>query len=83
MKPAVQIGKHGLAATVLQQVEHNLLAHELIKIKVLQSAPLDREQCAHAIAETTGAVLAHRLGRTLLLYRAHPEHPVLALPAQD
>ena len=80
IKPVVHIGKQGLGATLLGQVEECLLAHELIKVKVLQGCPIDKGACAEAIAEATGARLAQNLGRTLLLYRPHPERPVLQLP---
>ncbi len=82
LKPAVTIGKQGLGVAVVAQLEANLLAHELIKIKLLESCPLDKDDCAAAIAEATGAELAQSLGRTQLYYRPHPEHPALALPAE-
>lgn len=79
LKSVVQIGKHGVTDAVLAQVEANLLAHELIKIKVLEGGP-ERDACADAICQATGAVLAQGLGRTLLLYRPHPEQPQLKMP---
>ena len=35
------------------------------------------------IVAATGAVVAQALGRTLLLYRPHSEHPDLKLPASE
>jgi RNA-binding protein len=80
LKPVVQIGKQGLAAPLLREIEECLQAHELIKVRVLESAPLERRACAEAICAATGADLAQSVGRMLLLYRAHPEKPVLELP---
>ncbi len=80
LKAVVQVGKQGLAPALLEQVEASLLAHELIKVRVLETAPLDRRACAESLCAATGAELAQSLGRTLLLYRAHPEKPVLELP---
>ena len=80
LKSVVQIGKHGVTDAVLAQVEANLLAHELIKIRVLEGGP-ERDDCAAAVCGATGAVKAQGLGRTLLLYRPHPERPQLELPA--
>lgn len=81
LKPVVMIGKQGLLDSVVSQLEANLLAHELIKIKILGSCSLDRDACASAIVEATGAELAQSLGRTQLYYRPHPENPELPLPA--
>lgn len=80
LKAIVQVGRNGVSERVLRQVEECLLAHELIKIKVLENCPLDKKACAEAIAPATGAAVAQIIGRTLLLYRPHPESPVLSLP---
>ena len=80
IKPVVKIGKQGMPAALLAQVEECLLAHELIKVKVLESCPVAKDDCAQEIAKATGARLAQAVGRTLLLYRPHPEAPMLQLP---
>ena len=80
IKPVVRIGKQGLAPALLGQVEECLLAHELIKVKVLEGCPMDKHACASMIVDATGAQLAQTVGHTLLLYRPHPERPNLELP---
>ncbi len=80
LKPLVNIGKNGLGGTLLRQVEEGLLANELIKVKVLETCPMDKQTCAKEIGAATGAALAQTLGRTLLFYRPHPEHPVMRFP---
>lgn len=80
LKPLLHIGKHGLAEQVIQQVQVCLEAHELVKIKLLESCPLERDECAGALALATGAAVAQTLGRTVLLYRARAENPSLELP---
>ncbi|HKI99024.1 MAG TPA: ribosome assembly RNA-binding protein YhbY [bacterium] len=77
LKPVTQVGKQGLVESVVAQVEDNLIAHELIKVKVLKTCPHDPQAVAAQIIEQTGAALAQSVGRTLLLYRPHPEQPVL------
>lgn len=79
LRPAITIGKQGLAGAVLAQVEDGLLAHELIKVKVLKTCPLDAGEVAAQLTGGTGAVLAQSVGHTLLLYRPHPERPTIAL----
>ena len=81
IKPLVHIGKQGMASALMGQVEECLLAHELVKVKVLESCPMARDECAQVISQATGALLAQQIGRTLLIYRPHPEEPVLQLPS--
>ena len=81
IKATITVGKNGLGETLFVQVEEVLLAHELIKIKVLETCPIEKGECAKAITEAAGASLAQIVGRTLLMYRPHPENPVLILPS--
>jgi RNA-binding protein len=80
LRPLVQVGKQGVAATVVSLTQECLAAHELVKVKVLEGCPLDRDECAAALAEATGAAVAQTLGRTLLLYLPRPEDPRIKLP---
>jgi RNA-binding protein len=80
LRPLVQVGKHGLVPTVVQQTRECLAAHELIKVKVLEGCALERDDCAAELARATQAVIAQTLGRTILLYRPHPESPTIELP---
>jgi RNA-binding protein len=80
LSPLVQIGKDGLGAGLVAAVKQALLDHELIKIKVLSGAPLDRHEAAEWLVEQTGAALVQVLGNNVLIYQAHPTEPKLALP---
>lgn len=80
LKPRVWVGKQGMAPNLVAQVSASLAAHELIKVKLLESCPLDVGECADSLAAATGASIAQTIGRTVLLYRPHPEHPALHLP---
>lgn len=81
LKPLLQVGQQGPGPAVVAQAQACLAAHELVKVRVLESCPLEREACAQALAQATGAAVAQVLGRTVLLYRPHPEAPLLRLPA--
>lgn len=83
LKPVVVVGKQGVGATLLRHLEESLEAHELVKVKVLQTAPHGPSASGEEIVAATGAVVAQALGRTLLLYRPHPDHPDLKLPAPE
>jgi RNA-binding protein len=80
LKPIVQVGKDGIDEGLIAAVEQALEDHELVKIKVGESARLDRHDAAEAIAHRTSSEVAQVLGNTMLLYRAHPEDPVIVLP---
>jgi RNA-binding protein len=79
-KPVVQIGKEGVTDALVRAASSALLTHELIKVKVLSEAPVDRKDAANELASKTKAVLAQVLGRTFLLYRRHPKKPKIVLP---
>jgi RNA-binding protein len=80
LTPVIQIGKDGITDGVVTATRAALLAHELVKVKLSQDAPIDRKLAGPELASRTGAALAQTLGRTLLLYKRHPNKPKIALP---
>jgi RNA-binding protein len=80
LDPVVQIGKDGVTEGVVKATRGALLAHELVKVKVLPEAPVDRKEVAEDLARKAGAALAQVLGRTFLLYKRHPQKPKIVLP---
>ena len=80
MDPIVHVGKGGMAATIIKQADDALTARELIKGKVLETAPETAREAADALAEAVGAEVVMTIGRTFVLYRRHPEEPVIMLP---
>ncbi len=76
----LQVGHEGVTDAVARQADAQLEAHELIKVKVSENAPQDREEAAAQLAEKCGAHLAQVLGRTALLYRRRKEKPEIVLP---
>ena len=80
LKSVVNVGKQGLTPPMLEHVEDQLLAHELVKVKVLKSCPMDMPALAGAITQATGAAVAQSIGRTVLFYRPHPDAPVIVFP---
>jgi RNA-binding protein len=75
LSPVVQVGKEGVTPAVLKQLDEALLAHELVKVKVGSESPEDRFEAAARVAAGPGVLLAQLLGRTLLVYRKHPDKP--------
>ena len=75
LSPVVQVGKDGVTDAVLRQLDEQLLAHELVKVKVGTESPEDRFEVAERLGASAGARIAQVLGRTVLVYRKHPEKP--------
>ena len=80
LDPLLQIGHEGVTDAVVAQANAQLRRHELIKVRVLESSPLDRREAADELSARSGAALAQVLGRTFLLYKRDPEKPRIELP---
>lgn len=81
LSPVVMIGKEGVTPEVAAAVDRALSDHELIKVRVLETSPLDRHESAEALVDALPkTTIAGELGRIVILYRRHPEKPVIKLP---
>jgi RNA-binding protein len=77
----LRVGHEGVSDAVVQQADALLEARELIKVRVGDNAPEDRQVTAESLAGRTRAHLAQVIGRTALLYRPRSEDPTIVLPA--
>lgn len=75
LSPVVQVGKEGVTEAVLAQLDAQLTAHELVKVRLGAESPEDRFEAAERLGGAAGAQVAQILGRTVLVYRRHPEKP--------
>jgi RNA-binding protein len=82
LNPLVSLGKEGITENLLGAVNEALLAHELIKVRVLENAPLTRQEAAEALPGQVKAELVGLVGRMLILYKRHPNKPKLVLPRE-
>ena len=81
LKPVVLIGAEGIAPSVLTSVREAFNRRELLKVKLQESAPLDVKDAAEELSSrVTGSHSVQTIGRTIVLYRAHPENPEIRLP---
>lgn len=81
LKPVLQIGKDGASAAAIDAVRDAFNARELLKVKVLDSAPEDTAATGRRIAAGIDEVeLVQVIGRTVVLYRPDPDDPEIALP---
>jgi RNA-binding protein len=82
LKPVIHIGKKEIEEALIKEADAALDCHELIKVKLLESCLLDRNEAADMLAGSCNADIAQVLGKTFLLYRpAKP--PVIVLPKAD
>ncbi len=73
LKPSVMIGKEGVTPRLMEFLGEAFNRRELVKLKVLDSCPDEIETIAERICKLENSELVQILGRTLLLYRPHPE----------
>lgn len=69
LKPVILIGKKELDDSLIAEANSSLDHHELIKIKLLDSCLIDKQDVAKHLADVCHAEVAQILGRTILLYR--------------
>jgi RNA-binding protein len=80
LRPIVQVGRDGIDDGLVAAIDRALADHELVKIKVAESAALDRHDAATDLAARTRSEVAQVLGNTVLLYRPDPDDPEIELP---
>ncbi len=71
-----QIGKEGIKPAQLNSISDALLAHELVKIKLLKSCELALNAAAIEVARQTHSEIVQLIGRTMILYRASPARKI-------
>lgn len=80
LEPLVQVGKEGVTASVVAAADQALTDHELVKVRLPQVDRDERAEMATLLEQETGAAIAGTMGRIVLLYRRHPNEPVIHLP---
>ncbi|NLC44125.1 MAG: ribosome assembly RNA-binding protein YhbY [Clostridiales bacterium] len=75
-----QIGKGGISASVIKQIEEALEARELIKVHLLDNSDLSPKEACDALAEETGADGVQVVGSKFVLYKKSRENPRIKLP---
>jgi putative YhbY family RNA-binding protein len=70
--PVVSIGTNGLTASVLHEIDVNLTAHELIKVRVFDDDRDERDRLLARVCADLDAAPVQHLGKTLTLWRPSP-----------
>jgi RNA-binding protein len=79
LEPIVHVGHQGATEGVVKALQQALNDHELVKVKFNQNVD-EKSEALEALQKGTGGECAQTLGRTALIYLAHPKKPVLKLP---
>jgi RNA-binding protein len=77
LDPIVRVGHSGIGPGLIAALERALRDHELVKVRLYE--PEDKKALAKALAAQTGADLCGLIGHTAILYRRHPEKPVISI----
>ena len=79
LNPVVMIGNNGLSESVLKEIDTNLNAHELIKIKVMGDDRALRAQMLIDICTQSNATAVNHIGKQLVIYRQSSK-PKIVIP---
>ncbi len=80
LEPSVYLGKGGLTENIIKEVDVNLEARELIKVKLQEGCSLEPKEVANPIAEELGADFVQAIGKKFTLYRESKENKQIELP---
>ena len=71
ISPILNIGKNGVTETLIEELNKQIKANRLVKVRVLKSAEegKDLKAIAEEIADATRSTLIEVRGRTVVLYR--------------
>lgn len=64
-----QIGKDGITINMVKTIEDSLEAHELVKIALLKTCPIDVKEAAFDMSAATNSEVVQVIGKTFVLYR--------------
>ena len=80
METILQVGKGGIGEQLLKQVSDALLARELIKLRVLETAPEGAREAAEELADATDSEVVRVIGTRIILYRHNKKNTKISLP---
>lgn len=81
LKPIIQVGSDGVTDALLKTVAEAFNTRELLKVKVPEGAPEGPRETGDRIAASLeGVDVPQTIGRTVVLFRPHPEDPAIRFP---
>ena len=73
LEPALKLGKGGLSPAFFTELQKQLRAHELVKLRFLGTEREEREKLCAQIADEGRCLCIGAVGHTALFYRRNPE----------
>lgn len=81
LRPLLHVGKEGVTDETVAAATQTFQTRELFKVRVLEAAPEQARESAHALAaRIPNAHVVQVVGRNAVLYRPHPDKPEIRLP---
>ncbi|OIJ16181.1 RNA-binding protein [Anaerobacillus arseniciselenatis] len=80
LNPIFQVGKGCVNENMVKQIADALEARELLKVSVLQSCEMDKEEVAKRLSAGTRSELVQIIGNTIVLYKESRENKNIQLP---
>ena len=78
-RPIFQIGKAGITDDMLVQFDEALEARELIKVTLLETAPMTAKEAIQIVCAAVGADAVQTIGRKFAIYRESKEHKTIEI----
>ena len=79
IKPVVIIGKDGISRNLTDSLDDALEAHELVKIKVLETCDIELNEIALDLSSITNSDIVQKIGRMIILFRRNQKEPKIQL----
>lgn len=73
LRTEIWVGKEGISEGTLKALENSFNTKELVKIKLQENCPLEKQEVADILCRKSRSELVQILGNTILLYRPLPE----------
>ena len=73
LEPALKLGKGGLTPAFLAELQKQLRAHELVKLRFLGAEREERAAICRQVADEGRCVFVSTVGHTALFYRQNPD----------
>ena len=72
MEPVVHVGHGGVTDAVIAEIDRNLTAHELIKVRAGAAERDERHEILDTIVARTDAAVVQTVGKVMVLWRPRP-----------
>ncbi|HEX2986045.1 MAG TPA: YhbY family RNA-binding protein [Caproiciproducens sp.] len=76
----LMVGKSGIGSDLVRQADDALTSREIIKAKVLDTAPVNAREAAQQVAGQTQSEVVQVIGSKFVLYRKNQKEPKITFP---